>query len=128
MAYNELIQVDAAADLSAAQYHAILVGGTIAANNSALGILQNKPESGEDAALGFFGRLRYRAGGAVAAGAGVTVTTSGWFVSVGSNQIAVGTALAAVSSGGIGEGLFNFIGSRSTIALTSVASNTVGFA
>jgi len=110
MAYLESIPVVAGADLSDdEQYKAIAIGGTIAATGAAaIGLLQNKPESGEDAQLGFLGRSRYRAGGAVAAGARLTVTTSGWVTTVGSATFVVGRALGAVSSGGIGEGIFNF--------------------
>lgn len=109
MAYLESIPVVAGADLSAAQYKAIAIGGTIAATGvAAIGILQNKPESGEDAQLGWHGRSRYRAGGAVSAGAQLTVTTSGWFIAATSGTNVVGKALGAVSSGGIGEGLVNF--------------------
>lgn len=129
MSYQELIAVDAAEDLSALQYRAVDIDGTLAANNvEAFGVLQNKPENGEDASLGYFGKMRYRAGLAITRGSGVTVTASGWFVAVASNDVAIGTALAAVSSGGIGQGMFNFIGARSTIALTNVDSNTIGFA
>ena len=117
MSYQESVPVKAGADLSAAQYKAVTVSGTIAANNTtALGILQNKPDaSGKDATVAYAGRVRYYAGGAVAAGNRLTVTTSGWVTATGSNQIGVGTALGAVSSGGIGEGIFNFTGAKSTV-------------
>jgi hypothetical protein len=111
MSYKECIPVVAGEDLSAAQYHAIEIDGTIAQNGAtAVGILQNNPESGEDAALAYAGRSNYRAGGAITIGARLTVTGSGWFTTVvsGDNAQCYGTALKAVSSGGIGEGMFNF--------------------
>lgn len=115
--YDNNVPVAAGADLSACQYKAVAVGGTIAANNGAtLGILQNKPDAvGKDATVCVFGRSRYSAGGAVTKGNRVTVTTSGWFVAVASNQLGCGTALDTVSSGGIGDGVFNFPGVRSTV-------------
>ena len=116
MAYLESIPVNAGADLSDdEQYKAIAIGGTIAATgNTTIGILQNKPKSGEDATLGYAGRSRYRAGAAVAAGGLMTVTGSGWLVTVSSGDVSVGKALGAVSSGGIGEGIFNFVNGLQT--------------
>jgi len=109
MSYSNPIAVDAGADLSAAQYHAIAVGGTIAATNTAtMGLLLNKPENAEDASLGYSGRLRFRAGAAVTAGNGVRVTTSGWLIAATSGYPMCGKSIDTVSSGGIGEGIFDF--------------------
>ncbi|MCK5609665.1 hypothetical protein KAR91_47770 [Candidatus Pacearchaeota archaeon] len=110
MSYLESIPLAAGADLSASQYKAVVVAGTIAADgDTAIGIQQNKPAaSGRDLTVGYAGRSRYYAGAAVVAGARLTVTTSGWFTTVVSGGAIVGRALAAVSSGGIGEGIFNF--------------------
>lgn len=109
MSYLESVPVEAGADLSSAQYKAIKIDGTIAADASAIGILQNKPSaSGRDATAGYLGRSRYVAGAAVSAGAQLTVTTSGYMITVTSGTAVVGKALGAVSSGGIGEGIFNF--------------------
>lgn len=109
MSYLESIPLAAGADLSAAQYKAVVVGGTIAADATALGILQNKPAaSGRDATVGFLGRSRYVANAAISAGALLTVTTSGYMSTVTSGQACIGRAIAAVSSGAIGEGIFNF--------------------
>lgn len=115
--YQENIPIAAGADLSAAQYKAVAIGGTIAANNgAALGILQNKPAaSGRDATVCYAGRSRYVAGAAITAGNRICVTTSGFMVAVTSSDFGVGTALATVSSGEIGEGIFNFAGIRSTV-------------
>lgn len=115
MGYQYSIPVVAGADLSGQQYKAIAVGGTIAATNTlAMGLLQNKPKSGEDATLAYLGRSKFRAGGAVTAGGAVKVTTSGWIVAVASGDLAAGKALEAVSSGGIGEGVFGIATARST--------------
>lgn len=109
MAYLESIPVVATEDLSDTQYKAIDIDGTIAqAGTTPIGIQQNKGVSGRDITAGYAGRSRYYAGAAVAAGARLTVTTSGWFTTVASGGQIVGRALAAVSSGGIGEGIFNF--------------------
>ncbi len=103
------IPVEATEDLSAAQYHAIQIGGTLATTGvNAVGILQNNPASGKDATAGYARRSRYRAGAAVAAGAQLTVANSGWHITVTSGLNVIGMAMGAVSSGGIGEGIFNF--------------------
>jgi len=109
MSYLESIPLAAGADLSASQYKAVVVGGTIAANALAMGIQQNKPDaSGKDLTVGYFGRSRYVAKAAINAGALLTVTESGYMSTVTSGQSCIGRAIAAVSSGGIGEGIFNF--------------------
>ena len=114
----ESVAVDAGADLSgsASQYKAVSVSGVIAANNTAsLGILQNKPRSGEDATVGIAGRSRYVAGAAVTLGDRLMVTTSGFIIEANTVSFGIGTALGAVSSGGIGAGYFNFAGAKSQI-------------
>ena len=109
MSYQNSVPVVAGADLSAAQYRAVVAAGTIAANNTdALGILQNKPENGEDATVAYNGRIKFTAGGAVTAGAAVKVTTSGYCVTLSSGDLGCGKALDAVASGAIGEGVFDF--------------------
>lgn len=110
------VPVDAAADLSAAQYKAVQIGGTIASTNTnALGILQNKPKNGEDASVRIHGRSRYWAGGAVTKGNRLAITTSGWMVAVASNQFGVGIALSTVASGATGDVWLNNLGAPSTV-------------
>jgi hypothetical protein len=109
----ETVTLDAGADLSAAQYKAVAVGGTIAADSSAIGLLQNKPgASGRRATVGYAGQMKAYAGAAITAGARVTVTTSGWLITATSANIdggfVVGKALAAANSGDLFPGLFNF--------------------
>ena len=110
-------QVDATEDLNAdneGQYRAITIAGLLADNVSeSVGILQNKPKSGEDGALRYFGQSRFQAGGAVAAGASLTIANSGYITtaaapSSGSTTEVIGKCVVAVASGGIGQGLFNF--------------------
>jgi hypothetical protein len=100
-------------DLSAstAQFHAIALNdGKLAANGAeASGIIQNKPKNTEAVNIVYAGESRFAAGGAVAVGARLTVTTSGWFITApGSGCFLVGRAKAAVTSGSIGLGIFNF--------------------
>jgi hypothetical protein len=108
---NLSIPIIAGEDLSlaACEYHAVASGGMIAANaGSAIGVLVNRPKANEDATVGVMGRFRFRAGAAVTAYTRLRVTTSGWFISAVSGSISSGYALSAVSSGAIGEGVFNF--------------------
>lgn len=82
------------------------------ANNGqeASGILlpHSRPKSGEHGAMGTQGVMKFRAGGTVAAGNQLTVSTSGYFTVAASGYYIVGRGLEAVASGGIGQGLFNF--------------------
>lgn len=100
--------VAAGADLSTMQYKVIAVAGTIAAEaDTALGILKNKPENGQHAAVAVEGKMKGYAAAAISAGARVTVTTSGFMLTVTSGDGAqVGKALEAANSGD----LFSFYG------------------
>lgn len=107
------ITIAAGADLSAARYKAVAVGGTIAADTSAIGLLQNVPgASGRHASVGVSGVMKGYAGAAVSAGARLTVTTSGWLITATSANIdggfTVGKALEAANSGDLFKGLFDF--------------------
>ena len=107
---NTTIKAEEDLYTSAFQYHAIaLVDGLLANNGEeASGILLNKPKSGEFLTLGYAGEMKFAAGGAISKGDKVTVTTSGWFTTADSNDPVLGEAKAAVTSGSLGTGLFNF--------------------
>ena len=102
-------------DLSSSIYHAVALNDGLVANNGeeASGILYNKPESGEHLTLGTIGEMKYAAGKAIAKGAKLTVTTSGWFTTAGSLDAVVGEAKLAVTSGSYGTGLFSFANAQS---------------
>lgn len=110
---NSYIAITAGADLSAQQYKVVTVSGTIAATNAtALGVLQNKPKSGEHANVAYAGHLKAYAGAAVAAGAEVVVTTSGYLITnATSTSGIVGKAITAAASGALVE----FVGDFSTV-------------
>lgn len=98
-------------DLNAAQqYHAIdFSDGKIADTGlQACGILMNKPKNGEFGTLAHFGECKFHAGGAITAGARITVATSGYFTACASGYYVVGTCKTTVTSGSIGVGIFNF--------------------
>lgn len=108
-------QITAGADLNTdagtgTQYKAVVVGGTIAADNTALGLLLNKPKNGEDASVLYLGPGKGIAGAAITAGARIKVTTSGYLITVVSGDGSCGKCVTTAVSGGVFEGLFNFIG------------------
>lgn len=105
----ETWQVAAGQDLSACLFKAVTVGGTIAANAStALGILVTKGSTGEHVGVAVSGVVKGWAGGAISAGAAVTITTSGFFTAAGSNGVPVGKALETCASGDLFPALVNF--------------------
>lgn len=109
MSYNDSITVQAGADLTAFRYRALAIGGTLATGLNARGVNQDKPESGENTSIVYQGRSRFIAGGAVAAGARVQVTSGGFMTTVVSGGQSVGfNENAAVGSGAVGRGVFNF--------------------
>jgi hypothetical protein len=107
----ETVTIAAGADLSARQYKAIAIGGTIAATSTAtVGLLQNRPAAvGRSATLGYHGQMKGYAGAAISAGAQVQVTASGYLITSTSNGNTIGVALTAAASGALFPGLFNFI-------------------
>lgn len=117
-AYNASFPVTSGADLSSDQHKAINISGTLAVaatgTTGAKGILQNKPNAaGQDATLVYAGRAKFVAGGTIAAGGQITVSSGGWFtaaaVASGNSTDVVGFAEVAVASGGVGFGIFNFV-------------------
>jgi hypothetical protein len=111
---NISISVKALEDLSAvgAQYHAFDLSAGLLANNgySAGGIIMGRPASGDPAQIGVMGVMKFAAGGGtIAAGARLTVTTSGWFITCTSGLYQVGrNGDTAITSGSIGMGVFAF--------------------
>ena len=103
--------VQAKEDLSGKQYCAIAFDdGKLAANGAeACGLIINKPKSNEHATIGFDGEMKFRAGGAVAATKAMTINGSGTCTAAGSGDYIVGrNGNAAVTSGSIGTGFFDF--------------------
>jgi len=97
-------------DLNSHQYFAVALDDGKIANDGleASGILINKPKDNHFATLGYCGEMKFRAGVGLSAGDRLRVTTSGYFVSAASGYYFMGRVKAAVTSGSIGTGLFNF--------------------
>lgn len=106
----------AGADLSSHQYLAINIAGTIAADaDAAWGILQNAPQSGEDASVKPFGRAIAKAGAAISANAALKVQ-SGYLIAIasGDNTVPCGKILSgAANSGDLITAGVNFINATS---------------
>lgn len=103
--------MEAKEDLNSHLYFAVTCADGKIANDGAeaSGILLSKPKSGEGANVGMLGELPFQAGGAVAADAKITVTTSGYCVTAGSGDHIVGKCgQTAATSGSVGLGIFNF--------------------
>lgn len=103
----QTIALDAAADLSGKRYHWVRGSAagqcnqaSLATNSALLGVLQNKPESGERATVGYFGKSKITAGASVTAMALVTTNSSGRCVAVASGGMAGGRALEAAGADG----------------------------
>lgn len=90
----------ASGDLSAMQHRIVdhvgvgVIGHSLA--NAGMGVLQNKPQDGENATVALRGRVRIDAGGAVTAGDFIVSAASGFGVSLtlSSFQVASGAVLA----------------------------------
>lgn len=113
MAYqgqHQTFTIPAGSDLSTHTFKAVdIATGDLAVNaKSAVGILQNKPMQNEHAAVGFQGLMKYVAGGTIAKGAALTVSSGGVFTSAASSSIVVGVSLEATVNGAIASGIFNF--------------------
>lgn len=109
------ITIVAGADLRTSKlYKAVAVAGTIAeANDAAIGLLQNKPNTGEGAQVRTFGKMKGYAAAAITKGARVKVTTSGYLTAVASGDGACGKALEAANSGDLFT-LFGVFGAAGT--------------
>jgi len=97
----------AAADLSSFQYHIMRLSAANTVNvasqdtNSGMvGVLLNKPESGEAASIQYAGMGKVYAGAAITAGAILTNNGSGRAVAAGSGDMACARALEAAGAAG----------------------------
>lgn len=95
----DTITVVASQDLTGHQFKAVdLAGGVGVTTAGAVGILRTKPETGDHATVAYKGQIKAIAGAAVASGAQVGVTASGFLITVTTSAYC-GVALAAAGSG-----------------------------
>lgn len=117
---KDSIAIAAGADLSAFQYKIIAVDGTLAATNAvALGVLRNKPKSGEFASVAYAGHMKaYVGGGSIAVGDQLAVTTSGYLIkNITSTSGIVGRAITAAASGALCEFVGDFTTARNSYSI-----------
>ena len=106
-------------DLDSYQYHIVvnsktnLVDRVATSGLGCIGVLQNKPKSGEHADVTLVGRCRVIAGGTIAGGGEFMSTASGTATDATSGGYILGTALTSVASGGIFTGLLSHAGYKS---------------
>ena len=92
-------------DLSDAQYKILNVHDAngvklrVAAGAGVLGVLDNKPKSGENATVVVAGLTRCFAGATITAGSWITVTASGTATSATSGQYILGKSITGCASG-----------------------------
>ena len=102
----ETIAVIASQDLSANQFKAVDLSGGVGVNSLiAVGIQRTKALAGDHMTVAYKGQMKAFAGAAIASGAQVGVTASGFLISVATSRY-VGIALVAAGSGDI----FPFVG------------------
>lgn len=120
---HESIAVQAQSDLSGNQYRVTDVGGTLAESSAvSVGILQTKPNSGQQGTIGYFGHMKGYAGAAVNSATSLKVASGGFLIAVASGDgpgVVVGRALIGANSGDLFEGLFNFINANATPVASS---------
>lgn len=99
--------VDAGADLTAKQFHCVKLNGSgkfvsgSASGEKIVGILQNKPDSGEVADVMINGVSKAVAGAAIAAGAQIMANASGRVITAATTgSTIIGWALDAASADG----------------------------
>lgn len=107
---NNKIPVTAATDLRAFQHRALAIGGTLALRSYvAMGLLETRTDSGEDATITQQGRARYIAGGANTRGDRLQVASGGFLTLAASGDYSVGICEITITSGSVGRGNFDFL-------------------
>lgn len=116
---KDLIQLVSTVDASANQYKIVDVAGVIAATpGNAIGVLLNKPKTGESMSVAFSGHMKAYAGGAVTAGDRVTVTTSGFLITNATSVSGiVGKAINTCTSGSLVEFIGDFSNVRTSYSV-----------
>jgi hypothetical protein len=91
-------------------YKFVDVNGTIAATaKEALGVMTQVASINDRVTYDSVGVSKVTYGGAITAGADITVTTSGYAIAATSGSYVVGKALTAVASGSVGTALLNTV-------------------
>lgn len=104
------ITVTAGTDLRGFTKRVLTIGGVLTTTVAdARGVLEFKVDSGEQATVTYEGRVEGQAGGAVAAGERVTVSSGGFLTAASSGDVSIGFAEnTAISSGSFGDFVLDF--------------------
>ena len=101
-------------DLSAKQYRAVHIGSAddkvivcSAGLSAPIGLVQNKPTSGEAARVVIFGYAKGIAGDTITRNGAVAANSFGYLVSNPGSGVVVGTAMQSVASGSVFSVLVN---------------------
>jgi len=104
--HYDTLTIVASQDLTGHQFKAVDQSGGVAINSLiAMGIARNKAAVGDHLTVAYKGQMKAFAGAAIASGAQVGVTASGFLISVVTSRY-VGICLTAAGSGDI----FPFVG------------------
>lgn len=102
--------LEAAADLSAKQYHIVRLSAanlcnqaSLATDSDTIGVLQNKPQSGEFATVAFAGLSKVVAGAAITAGDVFSSNGSGRAITVVSGDLGMSVGRAITAPGADGD-------------------------
>lgn len=95
--------------VAGALHKAVTFAGVFAAAGSGSGLAKSQPNSGQHLRVGVIGHMKAYAGAAIASGARVSNTASGWMITAVSGSLAVcGRAIEAANSGDLFSGVFDF--------------------
>lgn len=112
---KDVFTIAAAQDLTAASalFKVVTFGGTIAAAADTArwaGVNVTNVASGENASAAYVGIFKASFGAAVSTpGWPLKVANSGWLTAAASGDTTIGRAVAAVASGDLAMGMFNFM-------------------
>ena len=118
MSTRQYLTMVADEDLSSGQYHFVYVSGDNLCKQRngkgapGIGVLNNKPQSGEHATVVVEGLTRVFAGGTITAGNWITASASGTGIAVSSGEYIFGKAITGVASGGHFQCLIQHAGYR----------------
>jgi hypothetical protein len=102
----------ASQDLTGHMHKAVGLDGLVSATALATrGLLKNKALNGDHITLGYQGIMKAIAGAAINSGAQVSVTTSGFLITVTTSNY-IGIALESAGSGSLFRGMFDFDGGQ----------------
>lgn len=105
--YIEAFTKEASTDLSTKQYHIVrasAVGkcglGSVQTDTAIMGVLQNNPQSGENAAVADFGTSKVVAGGTVTGNALISCNSAGRALNAASGDMVIGRSFETTTTDG----------------------------